>query len=353
MNKTKIIAFVVILVVLAVLALEFGNLTNVLNTGNLFPKGTTSTTSPSTSTIMSQSPLYVKNCTGIYMYENAYNGTTTYKCGWQGGNLGVWIAAGSASKVRVSIVGYNNNIYLDQLANYPCTTLLAPLDLPAQNYTVTFTTYGAGGTCTDPHEKLILNSSVSPPYTNVYDYVYDSNFSYGAYAGWIVDTNAFGQYPTNISQINNDSCFNMYNWTGLVGTYFATTASCYYPPMAGNLTSPYFTVTEPFLNFQVVSPKNTTSYIEILQNGTPEIKASFDTYAQGTGSYWYRFENVTIPISSLSGKVVQVRVVSSIVGVQPTIKTRERPLSDFIAVADIHISNTPWQQYQNITASIT
>lgn len=357
MNKTKITIFLIAFSIIIIMAIMFGHLARVIKTGSWFQINSTSTTMPttsiaSTSIIPGSNGTYLQNCSGMYIYENAINHSVTYSCRWSGGDIGMWVASGSSTAVRVMITGSDGNTYLDDLSNYSCTTFLTSKNLSAQNYTVTFTTYGNGGTCSDPHQKLILNNTTTPPYTNVYDFVYNGNFSHGNYAGWNATTSAFGQYPTNISVINNDTCFRMYKWSGLNGTYFATTASCYLPPMAGNITSSYFNVTMPFLNFQIVSPKNTTSYIMILHNGTPKIQASFNTYAQDTGNYLYKFQNVTIPLSTLVGKTVQMRIVSYIVGIQPTNKAMVRPLSDFIAVSDIHLSKTPWQQYQNLTLSI-
>lgn len=338
----------------------YSNPFKIIQTGNLFSNNHNNSTSsilPNTnnSTLNLSKTVhiqYISKCSNIFIYEHSYNNTTKYKCGWNGGKLGVWVASGASTNIRVFIKGDTDaKIYLDQLVNYGCTTFLASLDLPKQNYTVIFSTYGNKTMCSDPHEKLILNKTIFPSPTIHYTFVYNGRFTLGNYVGWAVDTNAFGVSPSNILKVNKNTCFKSFPWTNLNNTYFATTANCYYTTKSGNLTSSYFYASKIFLNFQIVSPTNSTDRVEILYNNSPVIIASYNTYYGSTGNYLYKFENASIPLFSVRNKPIRIRIVSLINQIQPTNRVRERPLSNFIAISNIHMSNIPWQS-KDITSSI-
>lgn len=339
----------------------YNNPFKIIQTGNLFsnnPHSNSSTNSLLSKNTTSNSSKvvhiqYIQNCSKLFIYEHSYNHTTKYKCGWDGGKLGIWVASGASTNTRVFIKGNNDaKIYLNQSVNYGCTTFLTSLNLPKQNYSVIFNTYGNISSCSDPYEKLILNTTTFPLLNTYYPFVYNGRFAQGNYAGWAVDTDAFGVFPSNIIKENNNLCFRSFPWTNLNNTYFATTADCYYTTKSGNLTSSYFYATKLYLNFKIVSPTNSSDYIEILNNNTPAIIASYNTYYNSTGNYLYRFENASIPLLSLNNKLVRIRIVSLINGITPTNKVRERPLSNFIAISDIHMSDIPWQ-VKSITSSIS
>ncbi len=365
LSKSKIIAYFVIVLIVLILAILFGNLLKIIRMGTLFIYNGTSSHSSNSSRHLQQNntstsikpkdilPQYILNCSNLFIYEQAYNHTTIDKCGWNGGKIGIWIASGNSTNVRISVKGDTDaHIYINQLVNYGCMTFLTALDLPKQNYTITFNTYGNKTNCYNPTEKLKLNTTVSPSFNKIYNFVYNGGFTYGTYVGWALDTDAFGMYPSNILKVNKNLCFKSYPWTNLNGTYFATTANCYHTIKTGNLTSSYFYAAKLFLDFQIVSPTNSTDYIEILHDNHPVIVTSYNTYYLSTDNDLYRFENASIPLISVRNESIRVKIISSIKGIQPTNKVRERPLSNFIAISDIHLSNIPWQ-YKNITSSIS
>lgn len=353
-KKQEIGGIVILIIIMLVLAIVFGHLFNLINTGKIITTAPT-TTIPTSKTVNSSknTTSYAGSCSSIYIYEEyTVNSTRSYRCSWTGGNLGIWVASGTADRVNIHIVGANNVTYLNQSSSYSCLTFLRDINLSAQNYTISFNTYGGGGTCLDPHEKLVINSTTSPSTDRIYDFVYNGNFSYDTYAGWtVINTTSFGTRPANIVQYNSEYCFKDYPWSGLSGNYFATTASCYHQPRPGELISSYFNASYPYLNFQIVSPTNNSDYIEILYNNTPEIIATYNTYlGENTGSF-YRFQNASIPLNSVRDKIVRLAIISYIPGIHSTLNVSERPLANFTAIGDIHMSYIPWQ-YKNITTKL-
>ena len=357
MNGKKLAAYFIIVIILLVLAIMFGHLFKIFKTGRIIPS-VPSTILPvknSTANTTTTNAVYSGSCSDLFIYEGvSANNIVRYKCSWTGGELGVWSASGMSTKDSVLIKGQNNKTYFNQNYTYSCLTFLNSLNLTAQNYTVTFATYGNKGTCPDPHQILSINMTTTPSTQNKYDFVFNGNFSIGTYAGWSVNTIAFGNVPQNVILANNAVCFTNFPWKGLYGTnYFASTGTCSTTPFTGNLTSSYFNATYPYLNFQIVSPDNKTDYVEVLyQNNTPAIIASYNTYSGSSSDLLYTFQNASIPLLSVKNKLVRFRVVSDIYGIQPTIPTRERPLTNFTAISDIHMSSIPWQT-RNITATLT
>lgn len=352
-KKQEIIGIIILIVIMLVLAIKFGNLLNLFNTGKIITSIST-TTIPGHTTINSSNTIitYAGSCSSIYVYEEyTVNSIKSYKCSWTGGNLGIWVASGAADNINLDIVGANRVTYLNQSSSYSCLTFLREVNLTAQNYTISFNTYGGGGTCLDPHEKLVINSTTTPSTNRTYDFVYNGNFSYDTYAGWTVNAIAFGVKPANILEYNSEYCFKDYPWSGLSGNYFATTASCSHQPRPGELISSYFNASYPYLNFQIISPTNNSDFIEILYNNTPEIIATYNTYLGESTNSFYQFQNASIPLNSVRGKMVRLAIISYIPGIHSTLNVSERPLANFTAIGDIHMSYIPWQ-YKNITTKL-
>ncbi|MDE1767962.1 MAG: hypothetical protein KGH62_01205, partial [Candidatus Micrarchaeota archaeon] len=104
-------------------------------------------------------------------------------------------------------------------------------------------------------------------------------------------------------------------WAGYNGTYFATTYREGTLVATGNLTSNPFVVTEPYLNFKVVSPQNNFLYVEILHNGAPALTVHLNTYSvQGNLNSTSTFQNASILMVPFLCQNVQIRIVADVVG---------------------------------------
>ncbi|MEM0200787.1 MAG: hypothetical protein QXD23_00050 [Candidatus Micrarchaeaceae archaeon] len=161
----------------------------------------------------------------------------------------------------------------------------------------------------------------------------NGNFQTGSYQNWNVTGIGFGSAPANIIQYNNESEYYNSPWENYNGQYFATTYRGGFIISPGNITSDAFQVTEPYLNFKIVSPQNNLLYVEILENNTPVIVKQFNSYGN-IGAPSGTFENATIPLTSLLCKNINIRVVSGVVYTPAT-------KYDIIAVGDFYLSKTP------------
>ena len=130
-----------------------------------------------------------------------------------------------------------------------------------------------------------------------------------------------------------------YPWSGLPDNFFASTYTCGLGVAPGNLTSSPFRVNPkaPFLNFRLISPEDSLIYVEILQvyqnasqlTATPSIIAQFDTLNISEGAQIStQFANVSIPLTTLAGKVVEIRIVSD------TLQTNR-----YVAVSDFRMES--------------
>ncbi len=161
----------------------------------------------------------------------------------------------------------------------------------------------------------------------------NGNFQTGTYQSWNTTGLGFGSGPANITEYNSKSYYYNSPWSNYNGQYFATTYTGGLVLSPGNLTSSTFQVTEPYLNFRIVSPQNNLLYVEILENNTPMIVKQFNSYGT-SGAPSGAFENVTIPLTSLLCKNVNIRVVSGVVYTPAT-------KYDVIAVGDFSLSKLP------------
>jgi hypothetical protein len=260
---------------------------------------------------------YLLSCSKAFLPESVPYDSDNVTCQWRGGMLGIWVTAGEAGSASVSIVGANGKSYVQGSFNYNNTVFYKNVTLPAQNYTITLSTgsFSRGGDI--PFVKL--NLTTAPPVV-VYPYIYNANFSNGAYTGWNLTGSGFGPAPLNISYVNANGCFFGAPWSNYIGTFFASTYTCGLGVSPGNLTSSPFRVNpkDPFLNFRIISPQDSLIYVEILEvngaNETPAIIGHFDTYNISLGAnVTSTFANASMPLTTLSNKVVMIRVVASTV----------------------------------------
>jgi hypothetical protein len=165
----------------------------------------------------------------------------------------------------------------------------------------------------------------------------NGNFSTGTYYGWNAIGPGFGTAPFNLTRANTANVNGYYGapWSGYSGNYFATTYAGGLSLQAGNLTSLPFEVTEPYLNFRIISPQSNLLYIEILQ-GKKTSKYWYNTYnTSNSTNAANKFVNASIPLldTTFFCQNVSVRVVSGSVGTVPRL--------NYIAVGDFYMSKTP------------
>lgn len=139
-------------------------------------------------------------------------------------------------------------------------------------------------------------------------------FSTGNYYGWNASGLGFGATPLNIIYANNNSISGYYGapWAGYPGQFFATTYHGGLSLQVGNLTSNVFQVTEPYLNFKVISPQSNLLYVEILNRNKPAIIVHYNTYVLANATNV--FANASIPLTTLMCQNVSIRVVAGVTG---------------------------------------
>jgi hypothetical protein len=336
MNKGWIvwIALVIVIAVVAYAYTGFKISRHVTKTTALTTITVTNTpvSSSSTTTV----PGVRVNCAALYIQGVRPYSSTNESCQWEGGKLGVWVLAGSAYNATVSIVGTDGITYIQGGFNYNATTFFSNVTLPKQNYTVTLSAGSESGVGLPPFIKL--NTTTTPP-ALTYSYIYNANFSDGKYTGWNASGSGFGKAPLNITYANSAAinCYQGTPWVNYIGGFFATTFTCGTSVSPGNLTSEPFRVNPktPFLNFRIISPSDSLIYVQILQvngqNQTSAIVAHFNTYNISlNANVNSQFQNVSIPLTTLTNKVVRIRVVASTV--QP---------QRYMAVGDFSLGSLP------------
>jgi hypothetical protein len=108
--------------------------------------------------------------------------------------------------------------------------------------------------------------------------------------------------------------------------------------VGGNLTSYYFLVNEPYLNFKIISPQSDQLYVQILYNGSPAITDHFNSYRvpgnqQNATS---TFENASITLLPLLCREVQIKVVAG-----TSTASGGTANLDYIAVTGFYMSKRP------------
>ncbi len=173
----------------------------------------------------------------------------------------------------------------------------------------------------------------------------NGNFSTGTYQNWTASGLGFGTAPSNITYDNEIGAYYGQKWTGYNGVFFATSYNGGTSVAPGNITSEPFVVTEPYINFKVISPQNNAIYVQILKNGTPEVTVHYDTYkvplvnatnTTTTFSSESNFVNASIIMIPLLCSKVQIKVAARVVG------GATGNQFNYIAVTDFHMSKKPW-----------
>lgn len=351
--RRGVIVYIIVIVIIASLAYYETGFKSILTSRgststieyNSIPSTTTIAQSRGTSTSVTVVP-FVGSCANVSLSSRIINTSTSVQCQWPGGMLGLWVASGPSASEHMTVLGQNGKLYANQTASYCTPTFYQNFTAPAQRYQVTLTTSGNfSSSCLSNWAFGILNTTTSPPPNLIYQNVYNGNFSTGTYVGWNVIDPGFGTQPFNITYGNAHQCYLNRTWSGYNGNFFATTYNCGITNAAGTLTSSPFVVngTKPFLNFKIISPLDKGLYIQVLSGGIPSITAYYNTFNYSTSGSnpQSTFQNASIPLATLAGKPVQVRIVSQ------TLK-----FQTFIAVGDFALSNRPHQQ-QGILVNLT
>ncbi len=229
--------------------------------------------------------------------------------------------------MAVLLVLYGHILGVGAKKNAVTTTLHSTTTVPKQNSTSTYqqtttTVYNTGG-----YDCISNYSTVE---------IFNGDFGFGTYEGWNTTGPGFGSAPLNITYADNHSGYYSAPWSNYEGGYFATTYHGGLALQPGNITSMPFLVTEPYLNFKIISPANNQIYVQLLEDGKPIDTIRYNTLGgQGINSS-SEFANASIPLIGVLCKNVSIRVVSGVVG---TISTEY----EIVAVGDFRLSKTPLQ----------
>jgi hypothetical protein len=187
---------------------------------------------------------------------------------------------------------------------HPTTSTIPPTTV------VNFTT--SSPVTTMNYSNSSFSSCISPSSTQP---IYNGYFATGNYAGWNASGTGFGTGPFNLTAANKNGAYYSAKWSGYNGTYIATTYLGGTFVSVGNITSQQFKVTEPYINFKIISVQSNYLYVELLENGRPLLINHYNTYAAPNNpNPQSTFVNASIPVVSLLCKNVSIRVVARLVG---------------------------------------
>ncbi len=164
-------------------------------------------------------------------------------------------------------------------------------------------------------------------------YVQNGNFSNGTYSGWAVSGGSFGNAPLNLVKANQNGNYSAVQWSGYQGVYAATSFNPKSKRTPGSISASFIAL-EPYLNFQIYSPKSSLLYVQIISDSGSK-SYYYDTLdGQGT-NVTSRFAYASIGISQYNCQTITVKVVSD-----------TGPLDDsgtFIAAGNFYQSEYPFQ----------
>lgn len=168
--------------------------------------------------------------------------------------------------------------------------------------------------------------------------IYNGNFSTGTYLGWNATGKAFGNAPLNLTYQNKQHNYYGAPWSGYNSTFVASTFQGFVSGQ-GNLTSAPFLVTEPYLNFKIISAQNKGLYLEVISDNSIFERVYFDTFNSSlVSNYFTTYLNGSINLYPLLCQNASVRIVSNL---EASISSKY----SYISAGNFYLSPSPVQTH--------
>ena len=137
------------------------------------------------------------------------------------------------------------------------TIPLAGNNVPGSTNSIVSQAANASSSCASADPSVLENQSK----------IYNGDFGTGTYAGWYLTGSGFGTRPFNLTNTNLNGTYYQSQWSNYIGGYFATTYTQKHGYEPGTIYTS-FVVVEPYLNFRIISAKNPSLYVEIIQTAS-------------------------------------------------------------------------------------
>ncbi len=169
------------------------------------------------------------------------------------------------------------------------------------------------------------------------------NFSSGIFYGWAVNGTGFGTAPLNLTLANHKDDYYLNPWSNYEYKFAATTFKSTLAP--GTLSTSFVSV-EPYLNFQIYSPKSKQLYVEVIPSKGAKIVNYYNTLNGIGTNATDTFAYASINMSKIMCQSVTVKIVSNVTEVTSSNQNL------FIAVTGFYQSRSPYET-QGINVNFT